>query len=74
MTDPFRTIAAIGVVPVIAIESAEDAVALADALLEGGLPVAEITFRTPAAAPVLAKLSAERPQLLAGAGTVLDLA
>jgi 2-dehydro-3-deoxyphosphogluconate aldolase / (4S)-4-hydroxy-2-oxoglutarate aldolase len=74
MTDPFLTIAAIGIVPVIAIESAEDAVALADALLEGGLPVAEITFRTPAAAPVLAKLSADRPQLLAGAGTVLDLA
>ncbi len=74
MTDPFRTIAAIGIVPVITIESAEDATALADALLEGGLPVAEITFRTPAAAPVLAKLSAERPQLLAGAGTVLDLA
>ena len=48
--------------------------ALADALLEGGLPVAEITFRTPAAARVLAKLSAERPQLLVGAGTVLDLA
>jgi 2-dehydro-3-deoxyphosphogluconate aldolase/(4S)-4-hydroxy-2-oxoglutarate aldolase len=74
MTDPFRTLAAIGIVPVIAIESAEDAIGLADALLEGGLPVAEITFRTPAAAPVLAKLSAERPQLLAGAGTVLDLA
>jgi 2-dehydro-3-deoxyphosphogluconate aldolase/(4S)-4-hydroxy-2-oxoglutarate aldolase len=74
MIDPFRTIAAIGIVPVIAIESAEDATALADALLEGGLPVAEITFRTPAAAPVLAKLSAERPQLLAGAGTLLDLA
>src|ERR1700746_2904173 len=74
MTDPFLTIAAIGIVPVIAIESAEDAVALADALLEGGLPVAEITFRTPAAAPVLAQLSADRPQLLAGAGTVLDLA
>jgi 2-dehydro-3-deoxyphosphogluconate aldolase/(4S)-4-hydroxy-2-oxoglutarate aldolase len=74
MTDPFWTIAAIGVVPVIAIESAEDALALADALLEGGLPVAEITFRTPAAAPVLAKLSAERPELLVGAGTVLDVA
>jgi 2-dehydro-3-deoxyphosphogluconate aldolase/(4S)-4-hydroxy-2-oxoglutarate aldolase len=74
MTDPFLTIAAIGIVPVIAIESAEDAVALADALLEGGLPVAEITFRTPAAAPVLTKLSADRPQLLAGAGTVLNLA
>ena len=72
--DPFARIAAIGVVPVIAIENAEDAIPLADALLEGGLPVAEITFRTKAAARVLAKLSAERPHLLAGAGTVLDLA
>ncbi|MBV9567465.1 MAG: bifunctional 4-hydroxy-2-oxoglutarate aldolase/2-dehydro-3-deoxy-phosphogluconate aldolase [Hyphomicrobiales bacterium] len=73
IADPFATIAALGIVPVIAIESAEDAIPLADALLKGGLPVAEITFRTTAAARVLAKLSAERPQLLAGAGTVLDL-
>jgi 2-dehydro-3-deoxyphosphogluconate aldolase / (4S)-4-hydroxy-2-oxoglutarate aldolase len=74
MTDPFETIAEIGIVPVIAIERIEDAILLADALLEGGLPVAEITFRTPAAARVMARLSAERPQLLTGAGTVLDLA
>jgi 2-dehydro-3-deoxyphosphogluconate aldolase/(4S)-4-hydroxy-2-oxoglutarate aldolase len=74
MADPFRTIAAIGIVPVIAIESVEDTLALANALLECGLPVAEITFRTPAAARVLEKLSAERPQILIGAGTVLDLA
>ncbi|MBV8426142.1 MAG: bifunctional 4-hydroxy-2-oxoglutarate aldolase/2-dehydro-3-deoxy-phosphogluconate aldolase [Hyphomicrobiales bacterium] len=74
MTEPFRTIAAIGVVPVISIESAEDALALADSLLEGGLPVAEITFRTRSAARVLEKLSAERPEILVGAGTVLDLA
>jgi 2-dehydro-3-deoxyphosphogluconate aldolase / (4S)-4-hydroxy-2-oxoglutarate aldolase len=72
MSDPFDEVAAIGVLPVIAIERARDATALADALLEGGLPVAEITFRTPAAAEVIAKLSAERPQLLVGAGTVLD--
>jgi len=71
MTDIFDTIAAIGVVPVIAIERAADAVPLADALLEGGLPVAEITFRTEAAAEVLATLRDKRPQLLIGAGTVL---
>ena len=74
MSDPFDTITKLGVVPVIAIERASDAVNLADALLEGGLGVAEITFRTPAAAEVMAKISAERPQLLVGAGTVLDLA
>lgn len=74
MTHPFETIAAVGVVPVIAIESAADAVPLADALLEGGLPIAEITFRTAAAAEVMAALSEARPELVVGAGTVLDTA
>jgi 2-dehydro-3-deoxyphosphogluconate aldolase/(4S)-4-hydroxy-2-oxoglutarate aldolase len=73
VSNPFDTIAALGVVPVIAIERVADAVPLADALLEGGLPVAEITFRTAAAAEVMARISSERPQLLVGAGTVLDL-
>jgi len=72
--DPIEAIEALGVVPVIAIEDEDDALRLADALLEGGLPVAEITFRTPAAAGVIARISAERPRLLVGAGTVLDLA
>ena len=73
MSTPFDVIARLGIVPVIAIDRVKDAVPLADALIEGGLPVAEITFRTPAAAEVMAKLAAERPQLLVGAGTVLDL-
>lgn len=72
MADIFQTVAALGVVPVIAIERVEDALPLADALLEGGLPVAEITFRTEAAAAVLATLRDRRPELLLGAGTVLD--
>lgn len=60
-----------GVVPVIAIEKVDAALPLADALLQGGLPVVEITFRTAAAAEVIRKLSQERPQLTVGAGTVL---
>lgn len=72
-TSPIEQIEAIGVVPVIAIENPAHAVALADALTEGGLPIAEITFRTKAAAEVLAILRDERPEFLAGAGTVLDL-
>jgi 2-dehydro-3-deoxyphosphogluconate aldolase/(4S)-4-hydroxy-2-oxoglutarate aldolase len=68
----FERIAAIGVVPVIAIENPEHAVPLADALLAGGLPIAEITFRTAAAAEVIARMAKERPALLVGAGTVLD--
>ncbi len=72
MPDLFARIEAVGVVPVIAIESVEHAVPLADALLEGGLPLAEITFRTKAAADVMARMTAERPDLMVGAGTILD--
>lgn len=73
MQTAFDTVARLGVVPVIAIERAADALPLADALLEGGLPVAEITFRTAAAAEVIAAMADKRPELLAGAGTILDL-
>ena len=59
------------VIPVIAIDSADSALPLADALLEGGLPVAEITFRTAAAAEVIARIAKERPAMILGAGTVL---
>ena len=72
MPSPFDRIAEIGVLPVIAIENPEHAVPLADALLAGGLPAAEITFRTAAAAEVIARMARERPALLVGAGTVLD--
>ena len=74
MSDLFARIEAIGVVPVIAIEDVAHAVPLADALLEGGLPVVEITFRTKAAAAVMARITAERPELMVGAGTILDQA
>ena len=72
MDNPIDLIASLGVVPVIAIEHASDAEPLADALLEGGLPVAEITFRTEAAADVLAEMRDARPELCIGAGTILD--
>jgi 2-dehydro-3-deoxyphosphogluconate aldolase / (4S)-4-hydroxy-2-oxoglutarate aldolase len=58
-------------VPVIVIDSAEAALPLADALLEGGLPLAEITFRTPAAAEAIRRLVRQRPELLVGAGTLV---
>lgn len=63
----------IRVVPVVAIESVDSAVPLADALAEGGLPVAEITFRTEAAAEVMQKLRKERPDVMVGAGTILTV-
>ncbi|MFP4171492.1 MAG: bifunctional 4-hydroxy-2-oxoglutarate aldolase/2-dehydro-3-deoxy-phosphogluconate aldolase [Candidatus Hydrogenedentota bacterium] len=61
------------VVPVIAIEDPDKALPLADALIDGGLPVAEITFRTKAAAEVIRTLRREKPDLVVGAGTVLSL-
>jgi 2-dehydro-3-deoxyphosphogluconate aldolase/(4S)-4-hydroxy-2-oxoglutarate aldolase len=60
------------VVPVIVIDSADQALGLADALLAGDLPCAEITFRTPAAAEALRRIAAERPDVVVGAGTVLS--
>jgi len=63
----------IRIVPVVAIESVDSAVPLADALAEGGLPVAEITFRTEAAAEVMEKLRKERPDVMVGAGTILTV-
>lgn len=67
--DPMSTIAAVRIVPVVVLDRVEDAVPLAEALLAGGLPIMEITFRTAAAAGALAKV-AELP-LVAGAGTVV---
>ena len=62
-----------GIVPVVTIEDAAKAVKLADALSEGGLPCAEITFRTAAAADAIAAIRRERPDMLVGAGTVLSV-
>lgn len=60
-----------GIVPVIKVDDAADAVPLCRALAEGGLPVAEITFRTAAAAEAIARVGRELPGVLLGAGTVL---
>ncbi|SJZ68543.1 bifunctional 4-hydroxy-2-oxoglutarate aldolase/2-dehydro-3-deoxy-phosphogluconate aldolase [Anaerorhabdus furcosa] len=61
----------IGLVPVIKIDNLEDALPLAKALCEGGLPVAEITFRTDLAKDAMTIITKELPQMLVGAGTVL---
>ena len=60
-----------GVVPVIAVDTPEDGLKLCEALLKGGLPVAEITFRTAAAAETIKAASTHFPELILGAGTVL---
>ena len=71
MNEILQTISKIGIVPVIAIEDASKAVPLAKALVEGGLPVAEITFRTAAAEDAMKAIAAEVPDMILGAGTVL---
>ena len=61
------------VIPVIVIEKAEQAVPLARALVRGGLPVLEVTFRTEAAADAIAAICAEVPGAIVGAGTILTV-
>ncbi len=61
----------IGLIPVIKIENADDAVPLAKALIDGGLPAAEITFRTSCAAEAIKNITEAYPEMLVGAGTVL---
>jgi len=60
-----------GIVPVLVFERADVAVPVCRALAAGGLPLAEITFRTDAAAEAIGRVSAELPEVLLGAGTVL---
>ena len=61
----------VGVVPVVVLEDAKDAVPLAQALVEGGLPCAEVTFRTAAAEESIRLMAEKFPEMLVGAGTVL---
>ena len=66
-------VAACGVVPVVVLEEAEQAVPTAKALLAGGINAMEITFRTSAAKASIAKVAAEVPEMIVGAGTVVNV-
>lgn len=66
-------VAACGVVPVVVLEDAEQAVPTAKALLKGGINAMEITFRTAAAKASIAKVAAEVPEMIVGAGTVINV-
>lgn len=63
----------IGIIPVIVIDDAADAVPLGNALVNGGLPAAEVTFRTAAAKEAIASMAENCPDLLVGAGTILSV-
>jgi 2-dehydro-3-deoxyphosphogluconate aldolase/(4S)-4-hydroxy-2-oxoglutarate aldolase len=73
MHDVLNRIGEIGIIPVVKIEKASDAVSLGRALLAGDLPLAEITFRTAAAEEAIRNLTRELPEVLVGAGTVLTV-
>ncbi len=60
-----------GIVPVVVLKDTKDAIPLADALIEGGLSCAEVTFRTDAAEESIRLMSEKYPEMLVGAGTVL---
>lgn len=66
-------IAELGIVPVVVLNDAKDAAPLAKALVEGGLPCAEVTFRTDAAEESIRIMSEEFPDMFVGAGTVLTI-
>lgn len=71
MNPVFEQMSRIGIIPVIALDDAGDAAPLAEALLNGGISCAEVTFRTAAAEETIRKISEDYPEMLVGAGTVL---
>ena len=71
--DVLKKLAECGIVPVVVLDNADDAVPAARAMLNGGISVMEITFRTAAAADSIRNVSKEVPEMLVGAGTVITL-
>ncbi|WP_226371899.1 bifunctional 4-hydroxy-2-oxoglutarate aldolase/2-dehydro-3-deoxy-phosphogluconate aldolase [Thermophilibacter gallinarum] len=69
----YKDVERVGVVPVVVLDRVEDALPVADVLVRGGLPSAEVTFRTACAADAIREMSEKRPNLMVGAGTVLTL-
>ena len=73
MNTIFEKFRKIGIIPVVVLEDAKDAEPLGKALMEGGLPCAEVTFRTAAAEESIKIMAEKFPDMLVGAGTVLTL-
>jgi len=71
VTTPLETLRKLRIVPLIVMDDPAKADPLARALVEGGLPIAEIAFRTPGAAAALRRMAESHPEVLVGAGTVL---
>jgi 2-dehydro-3-deoxyphosphogluconate aldolase/(4S)-4-hydroxy-2-oxoglutarate aldolase len=73
MNELLRKFQELGIVPVVVLDNAKDAEPLAKALCEGGLPCAEVTFRTDAAEESIRIMAQKFPNMLVGAGTVLTI-
>ena len=71
MNEVLKKIGQTGIVPVVVLNEVKDAVPLAQSLINGGLPCAEVTFRTDAAQQSIVEISKNFPQMFVGAGTVL---
>jgi 2-dehydro-3-deoxyphosphogluconate aldolase/(4S)-4-hydroxy-2-oxoglutarate aldolase len=63
----------IGIVPAIRVPSAEDALFAVEAVSESGIPIAEVTLTTPGAIELIAQLARDKPELIVGAGSVIDV-
>jgi 2-dehydro-3-deoxyphosphogluconate aldolase/(4S)-4-hydroxy-2-oxoglutarate aldolase len=63
----------IGIIPAIRLSSAEDALFAVNAVSDSGIPIAEVTMTVPGAAAVISELARTRPDLIVGAGTVVDI-
>ena len=72
MTEMMKQLQKIGIVPVVVLDRAEDALPLAECLMKGGLPCAEVTFRTAAAEESIRIMAKAFPEMIIGAGTVLS--
>ena len=73
MNDTLTKIGQTGIVPVVVVNKVSDAEPLAEALIKGGLPCVEVTFRTDAAEESIRAIAKKFPRMLVGAGTVLNI-
>jgi 2-dehydro-3-deoxyphosphogluconate aldolase/(4S)-4-hydroxy-2-oxoglutarate aldolase len=72
MREPTSLLDIAPVIPVVVVHDAGDAVPIAKALVDGGLPIIELTLRTPAALDAIERIAADVPDIIVGAGTVVD--
>lgn len=73
MREPTSLLDIAPVIPVVVVHDSADAVPIARALVDGGLPIIELTLRTPAAMDAIERIAGEVPEIIVGAGTIVDI-